>query len=407
MSLINKMLQELDARGSPSGHAAQLDVKSVPASVSGMSLRAAAPVAAAVAIVALLGASGVLAWRYFKQPAAPAPKAAQRAVTRVVALAERTLDGPAPTERILDAPAPAATAPAPAPAPAAQAVAARPAPAPAAPLRSDSARKVARLEPAKATARTPAPAVQAVEAAPKAPAPVSIDQGRAEPGSETAKPADDKKARVARERKAAQPPAPGPASAAGRQLSVQQRAESEYRRALASLQDGRVVEAIGVLEQSLRLDPEHEAARQTLIGLLIESRRNDEALRHLQLTLTLDPRQPSMAMLLARIQIERGGSGIDTLMRTLPYAAGDGQYHAFLAGALQREQRHRDAVQQYQNALRGDPGNGVWLMGLGMSLQAEKRSAEALEAYQRARDSAALSPELKAFVERKLQQLAR
>jgi MSHA biogenesis protein MshN len=46
-------------------------------------------------------------------------------------------------------------------------------------------------------------------------------------------------------------------------------------------------------------------------------------------------------------------------------------------------------------------------MGLGMSLQAEKRNAEALEAFQRARASGTLSVELQAFVERRLQMLAR
>jgi MSHA biogenesis protein MshN len=112
-------------------------------------------------------------------------------------------------------------------------------------------------------------------------------------------------------------------------------------------------------------------------------------------------------MLLARLQIERGGSGIDTLMRTLPYAGTNADYHAFLAGALQREQRHREAAEQYQAALRAAPGNGVWWMGLGMSLQAEKRNSEALEAFQRARASGSLSAELLAFVERRLQQLGR
>jgi MSHA biogenesis protein MshN len=112
-------------------------------------------------------------------------------------------------------------------------------------------------------------------------------------------------------------------------------------------------------------------------------------------------------MLLARLQIERGGSGIDTLTRTLPYVGNNADYHAFLAGALQREQRHREAAEQYQAALRAAPANGVWWMGLGMSLQAEKRNAEALEAFQRARASGTLSVELQAFVERRLQMLAR
>jgi MSHA biogenesis protein MshN len=199
--------------------------------------------------------------------------------------------------------------------------------------------------------------------------------------------------------------------AQGVQESSPQRAEGEYRHALNALQDGRMTETIAALEQTLKLDPSHDAARQTLVGLLIEAKRPDDAMRHLQAGLALDARQPSLAMLLARLQIERGGSGIDTLTRTLPYAgngAGNGaDYHAFLAGALQREQRHREAAEQYQAALRAAPGNGVWWMGLGMSLQAEKRNSEALEAFQRARASGALSAELAAFVERRLQQLGR
>jgi MSHA biogenesis protein MshN len=224
-----------------------------------------------------------------------------------------------------------------------------------------------------------------------------------------------------RERLAREAPAAGRASPAGsgalaargrrtvegRQESGSQRAEGEYRRALASLQDGRMTDTIAALEQVLALDPGHEAARQTLVGLLIEAKRSDDAIRQLQAGLALDARQPALAMLLARLQIERGGSGIETLMRTLPYAGTNPDYHAFLAGAQEREQRHREAAEQYQAALRLAPGNGVWWMGLGMSLQADKRNAEALEAFQRARASGMLSAELQAFVERRLQQLGR
>jgi MSHA biogenesis protein MshN len=94
-------------------------------------------------------------------------------------------------------------------------------------------------------------------------------------------------------------------------------------------------------------------------------------------------------------------------MRTLPYAAGSGEYHAFLAGALQREQRHREASEQYLAALRIAPQNGVWWMGLGISQQAEKHNAEALAAFERARDAGNLTPQLQAFVERKLQLLGK
>jgi len=192
----------------------------------------------------------------------------------------------------------------------------------------------------------------------------------------------------------------------GRQETAAQRAEGEYRRALLSLQEGRALDTVASLEQALKYDPAHEAARQTLVGLLIEANRTDEAMRQLQLGLTLDPRQPAMAMLLARLQIERGGNGIDTLTRTLPYAGNDPDYHAFLAAALARQQRHREAAEQYQLAVRAAPSNGVWWMGLGISLQAEKRNGEALDAFQRARASGGLSQELQGFVERRIQQLS-
>jgi MSHA biogenesis protein MshN len=130
-------------------------------------------------------------------------------------------------------------------------------------------------------------------------------------------------------------------------------------------------------------------------------------MRQLQAALAIDARQPALAMLLARLQLERGGPAIDTLMRTLPYAAGNGEYHAFLAGVLQREGRVHEAAEHYQSALKRSPGNGVWWMGLGIALQADKRDAEAVAAFARAQASGTLSPELQAFVERRLGQLGR
>jgi len=190
-------------------------------------------------------------------------------------------------------------------------------------------------------------------------------------------------------------------------VTSQQQGENAYRRGLAALQEGRVQEALSNMEQAVFLYPRHDTARQTLVGLLIENKRHDEAMRHLQFALGLDPRQPQMVMILARLQIEKGGPAIDTLQRSLPYAGGNGDYLAFLAGALQRAQRNREAAEQYQAALRLQPQNGVWWMGLGISLLAEKRNAEAQDAFTRAKNSGNLSQELQSFVERKLQQLAR
>ncbi len=112
-------------------------------------------------------------------------------------------------------------------------------------------------------------------------------------------------------------------------------------------------------------------------------------------------------MVLARLQLEKGGPALETLMTTLPYAGGSAEYQAFLAGVLQREQRHTEAAQYYREALKLAPRNGVWWMGLGISLQADMHLPEAREAYRRARASNGLSPELQAFIDRKIDSLSR
>ena len=411
MSLINKMLQDLDARGPQAGGAMQADVKSVARGSTGVP---AGVVAVAIVLALALGVGGMLGWRAWKRPAAaplapvvlaqaPAPAVLAQAPAGVPALPGAAPAQPvAPAAQAIVAPAakaaamPLATPPVPASLPPAKPIAALPAqaaPAPVAPSAPVHRTLAAKSKPARA---------RDASARAHAKGPVSVR------ATDKHKPqhAERIQARKPGAAPASKSAAAAPAAAGGRDMTAAQRAESEYRDAMAGLQEGRVSAAIASLGQALKLDPRHDAARQTLVGLLLEAKRSDEAITLLQNGLTLEPRQPGVAMLLARLQIERGGSGIDTLMRTLPYAGGNGDYHAFLAGALQRQQRHREAAEQYQAALAGAPQQGVWWMGLGISLQAEQRNAEALAAFQRARDSGKLGADLQAFVDRKLQQLS-
>lgn len=191
-----------------------------------------------------------------------------------------------------------------------------------------------------------------------------------------------------------------------KEITPQQRAENEYGKAVTLLQQGRVTEASELLAHVLQLDPGNTAARQTLVGLLVEGKRYGEAERRLQDGLKLDPSQTGLAMILARLQVEQGDtqSGLKTLQHSLPYAAERPDYQAFLAALLQREGRHKEAIEHYLQALRKVPASGVWLMGLGISLQAENRQAEAQEAFIRAKASNTLSPDLQAYVEQQLKQ---
>ncbi|MGK5039980.1 tetratricopeptide repeat protein [Janthinobacterium sp. GB1R12] len=359
MSLINKMLQDLDARGTPEGRGDAAGIRSVPERERGVSRALVIGGAAGLTAVAI-----ALGWVYLKRP--PVPPVLVNVASNPVPVPV-PMPVPVPVVPIAPMPVPVVTARA-----------------------------------AAVVVAEPKPAFQAVETV--APARVRDAEMRRITGK-PAKPAEEHVAKVA-VRTAA--PAASELLIDGKQVTAQQRVENEYRRALAQLQDGRVSDAMLALQQTLQLDPRHQGARETLVRLLLEAQRPDEAARQLQLSLALDPKQPAQAMMLARLQLDKangGAAALDTLMRSLPYAADSGEYQAFLAGVLQREQRYREASEHYQLALQAAPDNSVWWMGLGIALQADNHPAQARQAYERAKGLQTLSPQLQAFVERKLVQL--
>lgn len=186
-----------------------------------------------------------------------------------------------------------------------------------------------------------------------------------------------------------------------------QRADDEYRRATVLAQQGRANEAMASLEQALAQDGSHQAARQTLVGLLLEQQRQQDAVRVLQEGLALDRSQTGLAMLLARLQVER--AALQAAIQTLEASQGAARkpdYHAFLAALYQRAGQHQQAMESYRQALRQSPQNGLWWMGLAISLQASNQTENARSAFLRAQDSGMLSSELEAFVRQRLGQLS-
>ena len=352
MSLINKMLQDLDARGGAGEQLHQPEVKAVPG-VERDGRTALLAAGGAVAVL-VLAAGGWLGWKYWQG------RVAARAVTTAPVAAAPAAPVTPPAAPAAQAPAALVTQPAP-PASAAVVLDAQPAPH----RKHEAQDKHAAAHAAKAAARALAAARHG------------------------AKPAAPEGGEIVHE------------------LSPLQLSENTYRRALVSLQEGRVSEALADLDRALEINPRNDAARQTLISLLLENKRTDDAIRQLRLALGIDPRQPGLAMVLARLQLERNGPALETLQRSLPYAENSADYQALLAGVLQRQQRHAEAIEHYDIALKLAPQNAVWWMGLGISLQAEHHNAEARAAFARARELASLSAELQSFVDRKLELLSR
>lgn len=396
MSLINKVLQDLDKR-----HASAAELKTLPPNVRVVPVRVQSHARAyGVAVVLLLAIAAVIFYLYSGRRDAPndaAPLASAPAATQ--APAASSMPPEAATSVVAPPPEPVAVFN------------------PVSRL-SDELRLVAPIP--SSGERRPVPGKSA--------------------GSGVARtPADDRVAALTRKENSSLPvPAPGtetaaksaapdnrPISAAAAALSADssgpttidkkmrevasaERAEIAFRKGVAQLQEGRANAAEADFREALKLDPSHAGANQALLGLLLDSGRNNEAEKLTRMVLEINPRQPRHAMVLARLEVERGEvtGAINTMVGALPYVQSDPEFHAFLAALLQREGRHREAADYYRVALRGVPGHGIWMMGLGISLRAENQAAEARDAFQRAIDSQQLTPDLQEFVGRQLRDLA-
>lgn len=181
-------------------------------------------------------------------------------------------------------------------------------------------------------------------------------------------------------------------------------AEAEYRKAMVEIRRGAQTEGVSGLRRALQLEPRLAVARQALLSLLVDQRQWAEAEAVCVDGLALDPAQSGWAMILARLQVEKGDTqtAVETLARHGAAAERNADYQAFHALLLHKLQRPREAAARYQAALALRPGEGRWWYGLGLTLEAVPQLSEARAAFQRAREAGNLPGELAAAVEQKL-----
>lgn len=364
MSLVNKMLRDLDARRVGDGERAAL-----PAAVTPLAARAAPQrtllrqVPALLLVLAALGGAGWYGARTMRSDAPAVPPAAAVAV-------------PA---------APVAVAPPPVTA------------APLDPNSAASASTLPSLRMADELIVVPVPA-EAPEPPRKTPAATPMTAPR--PAAETIPP----KAAVT-----AQPKVPpvlpeGRIDKQPRLPSAAERVEAEYRRGLLAQRQGNAEEAAAAYRAALAEQAEHAAARQALAALLIEGRRFDEA----EEVLLKGMEQPSLrlpsTLTLARLKVERNqaGAALELLQKNAAAGERSAEYHGFTAALLNRAGRMLEAVEHYQAATRLAPNEGRWWAGLGIALDAAGKGAEAREAYQKARGLPGLPADLAQHIEQRL-----
>lgn len=193
-----------------------------------------------------------------------------------------------------------------------------------------------------------------------------------------------------------------------KQMNAEQKSAHEYQLAVNYIQQGRIAEAQDMLKSALETNPQFDDARLALIGLLVENNRRDEAIQYLKTGLELVPAKTAYAETLARLQLDagQGQAALSTLQAYERYANNDASYQGLMALILQKQGLHAEAIKHYQQALSREAGQPSWLIGMGLSLQADGRLEEAKDVYQKALASQ-LNPDMSQFVLQRLKQVSR
>lgn len=186
-----------------------------------------------------------------------------------------------------------------------------------------------------------------------------------------------------------------------------ERAEREFRRAVELLKQGRAAEAEEGFHAALGHDPAHHPARQALVVLHLERGQLESARRLLQDALALDPAQPDFAFTLARLLAERKDypGALEALRGAASSAADRPDFHALRGAILQKLGRHDDAAEAFQSALQARSSMPSAWIGLGISLEALQRRPEAAEAFRRALAAGPANDDLKVFAEQRIRAL--
>ena len=178
-------------------------------------------------------------------------------------------------------------------------------------------------------------------------------------------------------------------------------AETHFRRATVLLKDARAGEAEEHLQAALQVDPSHTAARQAYVSLLLEQQRISTARGLLLDTLGADPAQAPFALALARIYaMGRDYAGaLAVLDRAASGGQTSADFQAFRGAMLQRLGRHEEALVAYQNSVReGTPPATAWI-GYAISLEAVGKRSEAAQAYRQALTTGPITAEAREYAE--------
>jgi MSHA biogenesis protein MshN len=184
-------------------------------------------------------------------------------------------------------------------------------------------------------------------------------------------------------------------------------AEGLFREGVGMLNQGRVTEAQQDFAAALKRYPAHEPARQALVSILIDRSQLDEARKLLEEGLALNPAQAQFAAVLARIHVEQRNYAAAAEVLNAAREAGreDADYQVLLGAVLQRLGRHAEAAEALRNAVELKKQPAATWVALGVSLEASGKKPQAVDAYRRSLAAVPSNQDTRSYAEMRIRAL--
>ncbi|MGI2151989.1 tetratricopeptide repeat protein [Shewanella oncorhynchi] len=190
-------------------------------------------------------------------------------------------------------------------------------------------------------------------------------------------------------------------------LTSKQLAQKRFTLASEAERDGKLKDAISYYEQTLGFDPSMHEARKQLAALHYGQGQLAKASEVLLQGMLLFPQQLDFALLLARVQQASGQADLAlvtlaNIPDTHPLARQKWMAQSDLA---QKLGQFSLSEQAYRQLLQQEPQQAKWWMGLAYALDSQQQFPQARQAYRTALGHRGLSAQASAFIEQRLTQL--
>jgi len=193
----------------------------------------------------------------------------------------------------------------------------------------------------------------------------------------------------------------------GQSTTTAQNSSERFATAMYYYKQGQTATSLDLLYQTVTLEPDNIDAREFLAGLLMQQQRWQDAEQLLTAGLQRIPDSIELNRMLARIKVEQGQDDLAIALLEKPTSQQpDARSEALLGLLYQRQGQYQDSAEYYRQALRQQPSQGKWWLGLAISLEAQQEWTEASKAYRLAASSTNLEVALRNYAHQRRKAIA-